>query len=720
MPAPAPNTPVFAASPSGLQGPWSRATVRPISGMLPESLKQLGDRNYRIGEYESAISFYTQAIELKPDPVFFSNRAAALMMLKLFKVAVDDCHIAALLSRHAPCYKILARLAKCHLALGEPEAAIAAAQASINCDSIASADNPSHATKAAAEQMKRHLDLCEDAWERKAWETAKKSLVRAVALCEGVRPAEWCVWEVEIAMARCDWVEAAVAATIGSQLHPNSASVQTAIAQVNLFTNRTFASALSLRAALQIEPSHPRARTLLSRVEAMIEAQQAGERLYLAGQIIDASMRYTEALELLGSAVEEGQGGYLRVTLLGNRAAAYMKMRRFDLARDDGIAALSIPNHPWRLEVLDKLSRCYIALGDADGALQQVNNALEIDPLDNDILALRSSAKSMQSNLRRSRASWAKREWLDAKQALALAIAECTGDCPVQWWIWTVEMEMATRNWAGALTTAEAIVELHPSSAHVLALLGLVRMLSDNLSSCLEPLQLALRLDSQHSMASKTLLRVDEIERLREEGQQASELGRYPDAVQSYTQALGIVGSSEEEGGGGLLRAVLLASRAPALLNMERPSRALADVVISLELQPASLLALHTHARVRMAQGYYEEAITIYTQASKVWIAGQGDVVEGRMISQGLLGAEAALKSSQSKNYHSILRRAKFYRLCYPTANLTHLPSIPNSASDPEIKKAYKRSCLLFHPDKGGNPEHFKLVSEAYNALSAS
>ncbi|KAM7472056.1 hypothetical protein LguiA_010239 [Lonicera macranthoides] len=42
---------------------------------------------------------------------------------------------------------------------------------------------------------------------------------------------------------------------------------------------------------------------------------------------------------------------------------------------------------------------------------------------------------------------------------------------------------------------------------------------------------------------------------------------------------------------------------------------------------------------------------------------------------------------------------------------------VSNSASQDEIKKAYKKSAIINHPDKGGDPEKFKELSQAYEVL---
>jgi DnaJ family protein A protein 2 len=43
---------------------------------------------------------------------------------------------------------------------------------------------------------------------------------------------------------------------------------------------------------------------------------------------------------------------------------------------------------------------------------------------------------------------------------------------------------------------------------------------------------------------------------------------------------------------------------------------------------------------------------------------------------------------------------------------------VSKTASTDEIKKAFRKKALKEHPDKGGDPEKFKEISIAYEALS--
>jgi len=51
-------------------------------------------------------------------------------------------------------------------------------------------------------------------------------------------------------------------------------------------------------------------------------------------------------------------------------------------------------------------------------------------------------------------------------------------------------------------------------------------------------------------------------------------------------------------------------------------------------------------------------------------------------------------------------------------ANLYEVLGVQKDASQDEIKKVYRKLAVKHHPDKGGDPEKFKNITEAYNTLS--
>lgn len=54
------------------------------------------------------------------------------------------------------------------------------------------------------------------------------------------------------------------------------------------------------------------------------------------------------------------------------------------------------------------------------------------------------------------------------------------------------------------------------------------------------------------------------------------------------------------------------------------------------------------------------------------------------------------------------------------TTKFYKLLEVEKSASEPEIKKAYRKLAVKHHPDKGGDPEKFKEITRAYEVLSDS
>merc|ERR1719359_2456566 len=69
-------------------------------------------------------------------------------------------------------------------------------------------------------------------------------------------------------------------------------------------------------------------------------------------------------------------------------------------------------------------------------------------------------------------------------------------------------------------------------------------------------------------------------------------------------------------------------------------------------------------------------------------------------------GMGGGMRGGRRKNVDT----TKFYKLL----------EVDKDASEPEIKKAYRKMAIQHHPDKGGDPEKFKEITRAYEVLSDS
>lgn len=64
----------------------------PTAQQQAEAAKDLGNTQYKAGQYDAALASYSKAIELCPDlAAYYGNRAAAALMKRQYKLAVQDC-----------------------------------------------------------------------------------------------------------------------------------------------------------------------------------------------------------------------------------------------------------------------------------------------------------------------------------------------------------------------------------------------------------------------------------------------------------------------------------------------------------------------------------------------------------------------------------------------------------------------------------------------------
>lgn len=69
-------------------------------------------------------------------------------------------------------------------------------------------------------------------------------------------------------------------------------------------------------------------------------------------------------------------------------------------------------------------------------------------------------------------------------------------------------------------------------------------------------------------------------------------------------------------------------------------------------------------------------------------------------------------KGNPAKWKEAVARRLKVTSVPY-----SQFPELFECKTKAELKKAYRKLSKTHHPDKGGNPEDFKLLTETYESI---
>ncbi|TFK75058.1 TPR-like protein [Pluteus cervinus] len=424
------------------------------------------------------------------------------------------------------------------------------------------------------------------------------------------------------------------------------------------------------------------------------------EKVKEQGNTAFKAARYNDAIDLYTKAIELNP---LEPSYLTNRAASYMAVKRFRPALDDCTVAANLQSSAPSSKTLLRLARCQLALGSPDAVSSTLQTVLELEPGNATALQLRAKVQTLEGHLKNFGAAKDKKDWGMARLSLdkcLQAIEAEGGEIPTDWRIWRVEMELSRKNLDTANSAANDALRLSPNSPEVLTLRGLVLFLTGKLAQALQHASSALRLDPGHEPALRLRKRVKDVERLKEEGNTMFKMGKYDDAITKYSETLDRIGEEEEEAGGGQIRATLLSNRATTLLKQNKYDLALEDTDASLLLLPTSFKALRTRARIHLHQEKFDQAIGDFNSAiQQASTEGQANDSDVKALKSELKKAEAALKRSKTKDYYKIL-------------------GLERDCSETDIKKGYRRESLKHHPDKGGDEEKFKLVSEAHAVLS--
>ncbi|KAJ2906828.1 hypothetical protein MKZ38_010326 [Zalerion maritima] len=378
-------------------------------------------------------------------------------------------------------------------------------------------------------------------------------------------------------------------------------------------------------------------------------------------------------------------------TYLGNRAAAYMSAGQYENALEDCKKAKGLD--PFNPKILLRLARIYTGLGRPDEAMSEAFHLIRDPP---------ASTKDMQPTVEMMRHLNAATDALtsgtsgsmvlhaldQAERLLAPGVSR-----PRKWKLMRGLAFVKIGNpsaLADAHNIAVDMIRSHYSDAEGHYLRGRVLYAQGEAEKAVDSFQTANRLFPEYREAVKWARLVQRLSRLKNEGNAEFKAGRWQSAVDKYTAALEVDPNNRD------INSKCLQNRALCRIKLKQFEGAIEDCDRALALEPGYVKARKTKANALGNDGQWEAAAREWKTVHEMDPSDHNAAKEYR-------NAQKELKKSERKDYYAILEVSK-------------------TATADDIKKAYRKKAIKFHPDKNPDDpeaaEKFKEISEAYETLS--
>ena len=233
-----------------------------------------------------------------------------------------------------------------------------------------------------------------------------------------------------------------------------------------------------------------------------------------------------------------------------------------------------------------------------------------------------------------------------------------------------------------------------------------------DIENCLKHLQQAVRSDPDNTKVRAYYRIIRDIEEKKEAGAAAFKRGEFLEAASLWAAAISLVDAKEStvkaERRGGQVKAKLHFNRGTALSKLKKHESAATECDSAIALDPSYLKAYVKRAECNFALGgadRIKRCIADYEKVQELQAEEEGPKIDcARKIKE----AKVALKRAGRKDFYAIL-------------------GVAQNADEDDIKKAYKKAALKYHPDRHSSSTEeekseaerkFKEVGEAYECLT--
>ncbi|CAG9321216.1 unnamed protein product [Blepharisma stoltei] len=376
--------------------------------------------------------------------------------------------------------------------------------------------------------------------------------------------------------------------------------------------------------------------------------------------------------------------------LYSNRSASHFMLKQFQEALGDCHNALRY--NPNFTKALLRASKINLMLGNLDASQEFCRNAAAIEPENLEIKNEQKAIEEVNENLKLAKQSKARGDYHQSVYFLSKALEHVTENLELK--LQKLDCLIEEENYEHAERYANELMNSYGNNPDILFLKGKALLYSGKTNGGKQFIYDAIKFDPDHNNAKEIIRKLKKIENLKDEGNKHFQEGKRKYAIDCYTEALSIDPKCKK------LNSMILANRAAAHMKNSDYMLSLADLNQSLQLNPEYTKAYMRRGNVHSQLGNFEEALRDYYQV-KQRDPGYPEVDNAIQL------AQINEKKARHKDYYAIL-------------------GVSKKASVGEIKKAYKKLALKWHPDKNSDtPENkaqsekkFKDIAEAYMVLS--
>ncbi|XP_068120408.1 dnaJ homolog subfamily C member 7 isoform X2 [Hyperolius riggenbachi] len=408
--------------------------------------------------------------------------------------------------------------------------------------------------------------------------------------------------------------------------------------------------------------------------------KEKGNAFYVQKDYNEAYNYYTKAIDCASK----------NASYYGNRAATLIMLGKYREALED--AQQSVRLDDAFVKGHQREGKCHLTLGNAMAASRSFQKVLELEPNNEQTRQELKNASALLEYERIGEADFTKRDFRKVVFCMDRAL-EIAPACH-RFKILKAECLALLGRYPDAQSVASDILRMDATNADALYVRGLCLYYEDCIEKAVQFFVQALKMFPDHQKARLACRNAKALKAKKEEGNHAFKEGNYEQAYRLYSEALSIDPNNIKT------NAKLYCNRGTVNAKLKKLDEAIEDCTNAIKLDDTYIKAYLRRAQCYTDTEQYEEAVRDYEKVYQT---------ESTKEHKHLLkNAQLELKKSKRKDYYKIL-------------------GVDKSASEDEIKKAYRKRALMHHPDRhsGATTEiqkeeekKFKEVGEAFTVLS--